>query len=75
MNICRTSKDAFDKNVNSLVPDLEKHDQSGKGNSTTNDLGTFEEICKEKVSDEELGSAISNQLAEMTIKHWSNSSK
>ena len=46
MNICRTSKDAFDKNVNSLVPDLEKHDQSGKGNSTTNNLGLKKYVKK-----------------------------
>ena len=30
VNICRTSKNVFDKEINLLVPDAEKHDQSGK---------------------------------------------
>ena len=64
----RESKDVFDKDINLLVPDAEKQNQSGKESSATNDLGFFEEINKEKMSEEELGPAISSQLAEVTMK-------
>ena len=37
------SKDVFDKDINLLVPDAEKHDESGKRNSAANDLGISEE--------------------------------
>ena len=40
-----------------LVPDAEKQDQSGKESSAANDLGVFEEINKENMSEEELGPA------------------
>ena len=71
IDICRASKDIFDKDITLLVPDSEKQDQSGKENSEANGLGIFEEINKGKMSEEELGPAISSQLAEVTIKYWS----
>ena len=48
IDIYRASKDVFDKEINLLVPEAGKHDQSGKKNIATNDLSTFEEINKEK---------------------------
>ena len=68
IDICRASKDVFDRNINLLVPDAEKQDQSCKERSAANDLGIFKEISKEKMSDKELGSAISSHLAEVTMK-------
>ena len=58
-----------------LVPDAAKQDQSGKVSSAANGLAIFEEINKEKMSEEELGSAISSQLAEVAMKYWSEESK
>ena len=46
IDICRSSKDVFEKHINLLVPDAEKQVQSGKENSAANDLGIFEEIKK-----------------------------
>ena len=69
IDICRASKDIFDKDINLLVPDAEMQDQSGKESSAANDLAIFEEINKEKMSEEELGPAISNQLAEVAMKY------
>ena len=69
----RASKDVFDKDINLLVPDAENQGQSGK--ESPNDLGIFEEIMKEKMSEEELGPAISSQLAEVAMKCWSEESK
>ena len=68
IDICRASKDVFDENINLLVPDAEKQGQSGKERIAANDLRIFEEISKEKMSDKELGSAISSHLAEVTMK-------
>ena len=65
----------FDKDINLLVPDAAKQDQSGKVSSAANGLAIFEEINKEKISEEELGPAISNQLAEVAMKYWSEESK
>ena len=56
IDICIASKDVFDVDINLLVTDAEKHDQSGKENITANDLGISQEIFKEKMS-EELGPA------------------
>ena len=72
VDIYRASKVVFD--INLLVPDTEKQDQSGKESSTANDLAILEEIIKEKIS-EELGPAISSQLAEVAMKYWSQMSK
>ena len=47
------SKDLFDKDINLLVPDAEKHDESDKRNSAANDLGISEDIK----SKDELGPA------------------
>ena len=47
----RPSKDVFDKDINLLVPDAGKQGQSGKESSAANDLGIFEEINKEKMSE------------------------
>ena len=74
VDICRASKDVFDKDINLLLPDAEKQDQLGKESSVGNDLAIFEEINKEKIS-EELGPAISSQLAEVAMKYWSEESK
>ena len=71
VDICRTSKEVFDKDMNLLVPDAEKQDKSPTESCATNDLGIFEEINKEKMSEEELGPAISSQLAEVEMKYWS----
>ena len=74
VDICRVSNDIFDKDINLLVPDAAK--QSGKVRSAANDLAIFEEIHKEKMSEEEdLGPAISSQLAEVVMKYWSEESK
>ena len=73
--VSRESKDVFDKDINLLVSDAEKQDQSGKESSAANDLGLFEEINKEKMSEEELGPAISSQLAKVAMKYWSEESK
>ena len=54
-----------------LVSDAEKQDQSGKEISAANDLGIFEKMNKVKMSEEELGRAISSQLAEVAMKYWS----
>ena len=75
VDICRVSKDVFDKDNYLLVPDAEKQNQSGKVSSAANDLAIFEKINKEKMSEEELGPAISNQLAEVAIKYWSEGPK
>ena len=69
VDISRASKDVFDKEINLLVPDAENQDQSGKESSAANDLGIFEETNKEKMSEEELGPAISSQLAELAMKY------
>ena len=69
MRICRASKDVFEKDINLLVPDAEKFDQSDMENSESNDLGVFEGINEEKMSEEELGPTISNQLAEVAMKY------
>ena len=58
-----------------LVSDAEKQDQSGKDGSAANDLAIFEEINKEKMSEEELGPVIPRQLAEVAMKYWSEESK
>ena len=75
VDICRASKDVFDKDINLLLPDAEKQDQLGKESSVGNDLAIFEEINKEKMSEEELGPAIPRQLAEVAMKYWSEESK
>ena len=69
------SNDVFEKDINLLVPDAAKQDQSGKVSSAGNGLAIFEEINKEKMSEEELGPAISSQLAEVAVKYWSEESK
>ena len=69
------SNDVFDKDISFLVPDVAKQDQSGKVSSAANGLAIFEEINKEKMSEEELGPAISSQLAEVAMKYWSEESK
>ena len=69
MRICRASKDVFEKDINLLVPDAEKFDQSDMEKSESNDLGVFEGINEEKMSEEELGPTISNQLAEVAMKY------
>ena len=61
--------------MNFLVSDAEKQDQSGKENSAANDLGIFEEINEEKISEEEPGVAISSQLDKVTMKCCSEESK
>ena len=40
------SNDVFDKDINLLIRDAAKQDQSGKVSSATNDLAIFEEIKK-----------------------------
>ena len=73
VDICRASKDVLDKDINLMVPDAEKQDQSGKESSAANDLATFEKIKKKKMSEEKLGRPdISSQLAEVAMKYWSN---
>ena len=52
VDISSALKDVFDKDINLLVPDAGKQDQSGKESSATNDLGIFEEINKEKKKQE-----------------------
>ena len=69
------SNDVFDKDINLLIPDAAKQDQSGKVSSAANGLAIFEEINKEKMSEEELGPAISSQLAEVAMKYWPEESK
>ena len=69
IDICRASKDLFDKNMNLLVPDAERQDQSGEESSVANNVGIFEEIHKEKSSKEELGAAITTQLPEVAMKY------
>ena len=73
VDICRASKDVFDKGIDLLVPDAEKEDQSGKVSKAVNDLAILEEINKEKMSEE--GAAISSQLAEVEMKYQSEESK
>ena len=75
VDISRASKNLFDKDINLLVPDAEKQDQSGKESSAANDLDIFEEINKEKMSEEELDPAISSQLVDVAMKYWSEESK
>ena len=48
IDICRALKDVFDKDINLLVPDAEKQDQSCKVNSAANDVGIFEVVNQEK---------------------------
>ena len=48
VDICRASKNVFDKDINLLLPDAEKQDQSGKVSSAANDLAIFDETNKEK---------------------------
>ena len=69
IDICRESKDLFDKNMNLLVPDAQKQDQSGTESSVANNLGIFEERNKEKRSKEELGPTIPTQLPEVAMKY------
>ena len=65
------SNDVFNKDINLLVPDAAKQDQSGKVSSAANGLAIFEEINKEKMREEELGPAIFSQLPEVAMKYWS----
>ena len=74
IDICRASKDVFDKDTNLLVPDAKKLHQSGKENGAENDLGIFEEINKGKMS-EELGPAMFSQLAKVAMKQCPEESK
>ena len=69
VDICRVSNDVFDKHINLLVPDAAKQDQSTKVSSAANDLAIFEEINQEQMSEEELGPAISSQLADVAMKY------
>ena len=73
VDICRASKDVFDKDIDLLVPEAEKEDQSGKVSRAANDLAILEEMNKEKMSEE--GAAISSQLAEVEMKYRSEESK
>ena len=41
----------------------------------TKKVSTFNEINKEKMSEEDVGPAISNQLAEVTHKYWTDEAK
>ena len=75
INICRVSKYLFDKDISLMLPDAKKQEQSRKECSVANDLEIFEEIKKEKLSEEELGPAISSHLTEVTMKYWSEESK
>ena len=75
VDICRVSNDVFYKDINLLVADAAKQDQSGKVSSAANDLAIFEEINKEKLSKEKLGPVISSQLSEVAMKYWSGESK
>ena len=75
VDICNVSNDVFDKDINLLVPDAEKQDQSGKVSSTANDLAIFEEIFNEKMSEDELGPAIPSQLPGVAVKCWSEESR
>ena len=43
IDICWASKDVFDKDINFMVSDAEKQDQSSKEDSAANDLCIFEE--------------------------------
>ena len=76
-NICKAPKSSnvFDKGINLFVLENRKHGKPSQENGTENDLDISEETSKEKMSEEELGPAISNQLAEMAIKYWSEESK
>ena len=74
IDICRASKDVFDKDTNPLVPDVKKPHQSRKENGAENDPGIFEEINKGKMS-EELGPAIFSQLAKVAMKQCPEESK
>ena len=47
------SNDVFDKDINLLVPDAIKQDQSGKVSKAANRLAIFEQINKEKLSEDE----------------------
>ena len=75
VDIFRASKDVFEKDINLLLPDSEKQEQSGKESSAANDLDIFEEINREKMREEELGPAIFSQLLEVAMKYWSEESK
>ena len=74
INICRVSKYVFDKDISLMLPDAKKQEQSCKKCSATNDLEIFEETKKEKMSEKELGPAISSHLTEVTMKYWSEES-
>ena len=81
IDICRASKDVLNKDINLLVPNAEKQEQSGKcrrtvqENSAANDLGICEKINKQKMSEEESGPDISRKLVEVAMKYWSEESK
>ena len=53
IHICGSRKVIFDKDINLLVPGAEKQPQSSNENSAANDLSIFEEINKDKMSEEE----------------------
>ena len=59
---CIALNDVFDKDINLLLPDVAKQDQSGKVSSAANGIAIFEEVNKETMSGEELGPAISQQI-------------
>ena len=48
IDICRISKDVFDKDIDLLTLHEETQDQSGKENSAANNLGIFQEDEKRK---------------------------
>ena len=76
IDICRTSKDVFDKDIDLLTLHEEAQDQSGKENSAANNLGIFQKDKKKgKMSKEELGPVISSQLTEGAMKYLSEMSK
>ena len=51
VDISRASKNVCDKEINLLVADPEKPDQSGKDSSAVNDLVIFKGINTEKMSE------------------------
>ena len=48
IDICRTSKDVFDKDIDLLTLHEEAQDQSGKENNAANNLGIFQEDKKKE---------------------------
>ena len=76
----RCNRGSRNGDINALLPakETESRQVGGAGHQTKEGrekVSIFDEINKEKVSEEEVGPAISGQLAEVALKYWADEAK